>query len=431
MHANRLVLLLVVASVASAKAESFPYTGYVTTEDVYVRSGPGRNYYPTDKLAKGNEVEVYRHDPGGWLAIRPPADSYSWVSSRYVEEESAGLGRVTEDRVVARVGSKFSNVRDVIQVRLKQGELVEILDEENTGGQTWLKVAPPSGEFRWISGKFVDQQPPPNGVGEPIRNPKQHFDAVAEEEREAEVHAEVAPVDRGDPAVDQQTGSSAERLVASVREAGWHGSANDAPRSTSTVAPSEVARPRTAASLDAELDAIEAELSAMVVEEPTAWSFASLQRRAESVLDDATTALDRGRIRRVLARIARFEDIQARYQQVNDVLAKTDRANASLGEEPTAGAAAPRTIAIRTNTEDFDGVGILRPVVSKRAGAPQYALVDQRGAVLTFVSPGPGVNLQPHVGKRVGISGSRGFLAELRKPHLSAIRVSSLDAMRR
>ena len=52
----------------------------ITADDVYVRSGPGENYYPTDKLKAGQEVEVYRHDPGGWYAIRPPKGSFSWVA---------------------------------------------------------------------------------------------------------------------------------------------------------------------------------------------------------------------------------------------------------------------------------------------------------------------------------------------------------------
>ena len=65
-----------------ARAEqAFPYKAYVTAAEVYVRSGPGRTFYPTDKLHTGDQVEVYRHDPGGWCAIRPPEGSFSWVSA--------------------------------------------------------------------------------------------------------------------------------------------------------------------------------------------------------------------------------------------------------------------------------------------------------------------------------------------------------------
>ena len=55
--------------------QTFPYTAYVAVDDVYVRSGPGQNYYPTDKLKRGQEVEVYRHDPGGWCAVRPSREA--------------------------------------------------------------------------------------------------------------------------------------------------------------------------------------------------------------------------------------------------------------------------------------------------------------------------------------------------------------------
>ena len=68
--------ILGVGGSADALAVDFPYLAYVNSADVYVRSGPGRDYYPTDKLAKGATVEIYRHDPGGWYAIRPPRQSY-------------------------------------------------------------------------------------------------------------------------------------------------------------------------------------------------------------------------------------------------------------------------------------------------------------------------------------------------------------------
>ena len=140
---------------AVASAAEFPYTAYVNSGDVYVRSGPGKNYYPTEKLQKGEKVEVYRHDPGGWLAIRPPQGSYSWVSARQLEPTKKGLAKSKDDRVVCRVGSTFSDVRDVIQVRLKRDEVVEILGDGGPQG-AWYKIAPPAGEFRWIFSKFVD-----------------------------------------------------------------------------------------------------------------------------------------------------------------------------------------------------------------------------------------------------------------------------------
>ena len=44
------------------------------------------------------------------------------------------LAVVTQDGVSARVGSRFSDIRDVIQVRMHKGEAVEILDSKETPG---------------------------------------------------------------------------------------------------------------------------------------------------------------------------------------------------------------------------------------------------------------------------------------------------------
>ena len=94
--------------VSHARGEqTFPYRTYIAADDVYVRSGPGQNYYPTSKLKRGAEVEVYRHDPGGWCAIRPVEGSFTWVSSRFLKPTEDRLAVITEDGVQSRVGSEF------------------------------------------------------------------------------------------------------------------------------------------------------------------------------------------------------------------------------------------------------------------------------------------------------------------------------------
>jgi len=67
----------------------------------------GQNYYPTDKLKRGQEIEVFRHDPGGWCAIRPVDGSFTWVSGRYLRPTEGHLAVITENGVSARVGSRF------------------------------------------------------------------------------------------------------------------------------------------------------------------------------------------------------------------------------------------------------------------------------------------------------------------------------------
>jgi hypothetical protein len=146
---------------AAAQApKKFPYGAVVRQDDVSVRSGPGRKYYPTSKLRTGERVTVVRHDPGGWYVIQPPAGSFSWVPARAIERTAEGVGTVTVNNTSALVGSDESDLRDVEQRRLRKGESVEILGEKllmDAAGrkELWLKIAPPKNEWRWVLGQFV------------------------------------------------------------------------------------------------------------------------------------------------------------------------------------------------------------------------------------------------------------------------------------
>jgi uncharacterized protein YraI len=455
-------------------AEEFPFTAYATAHDVYVRSGPGRNYYPTDKLQKGDPIEVYRKDPGGWCAVRPPEGSFSWVSSRYIRSTTDGLGVVMTDQTVARVGSKFSSVRDVIQVRLDKDELVEILEEHNSGGQTWYKIAPPSGEFRWVSSRYLHDKPPHDGVSEPrsLSQDEAEYDDrefAARDDREYDQYEDEADYDNEDGVRVARSSRDDSRRDGNVRRAdyieddapeekqSWRGERqaahNDDARRSPRSEPTNVRRPTrprdqprelSADAFQFELDDIEAELSAMVAEEPTVWTFHDMKDRAARLEDNAGAALERGQARRVINKIARLEDIRKRYATVNEIRANTDRqigraeaahlaGQAAQNVTPAGFApagAAPGATAGRVDApggaSDFDGQGILRPVVSRRLDAPRYALVDELGVVQSFLSPAPGLNLQPYLGQPVGVNGARGFMPELRKPHVMVQRIKPL-----
>lgn len=49
----------------------FPYTGYISGDTVYVRSGPGAYYYPLLTMSKDTRVTV-DGEAGGWLTVKPP-----------------------------------------------------------------------------------------------------------------------------------------------------------------------------------------------------------------------------------------------------------------------------------------------------------------------------------------------------------------------
>ncbi|HZZ29531.1 MAG TPA: SH3 domain-containing protein [Pirellulales bacterium] len=389
-------------------ADQLPFTAYANSNDVYVRSGPGKNYYPTDKLPQGTAVEVYRQDPGGWYAIRPPQGSFSWVPADAVKPLGEHLAVVEKDHAMCFVGTRFSNARDVHQVRLDKGEQVEILDIKQLGdgpdAQTWCEIAPPSGEFRWVFSKFLDRDPP-SGLSH----------AIADDSHAARQHAELmGDVPAASPTEWTTKGSGAVATSASAaaggiakHESDWRatkGATDD--KSAPAVDP-----------FQAELNAIDLQVSQIVVDDPATWEFTALRRRTEALLPSADTALERGRVRLVLNRIARFEDVKHRQDLLGDPGSATASALASH-----------RPSVLPTDDPDrFDSVGKLTPVISQRPNAPAYALVDPSNQVVSFISPAPGVNLQPYVGKEVGISGQRGFMPELQKPHVTAMHVNILD----
>ncbi len=141
----------------------FPYSASVISDNAIVRSGPGKTHYATDRLQPGTEVQVFRHDPGGWIAIRPPERSFSLVQRDEVDLYENGLARVKQPETVAWVGTRLNAVdRPMWQVKLRQGEVLDVLgvvdrqqyklDEKEPD---WVQVKPPKGEFRWIKATHV------------------------------------------------------------------------------------------------------------------------------------------------------------------------------------------------------------------------------------------------------------------------------------
>jgi hypothetical protein len=358
--------------------QSFPYKAFVGTDEVYVRSGPGQNYYPTDKLSKGAEVEVYRHDPGGWCAIKPVEGSFSWVSSQYVKIEEGNLGVVTGHNVSARVGSKFSDIRGSEQVHLKKGEVVEVLETKKVGSgtspsQTWYKIAPPSGEFRWVSLKYLE--------------PAYAREGLHHRGSDGQFHES-----------DGENRSAADR------------------RSSSDKLSHEAFK--------AELNRLELELSQMVAEETEVWSFDSLRIGAESLIESAETAVDRGKARLLVSRINRFEDIKNRSDKLASLRDETDRTDKYIAGLRTTVKRAKDYVA---GDDRFDGRGRLEQVAPTKPGVPRFALMDEAGNVRTYVTPATGVNLQKYVGQEIGIVGHRGYIPEQKAQHLTASHITVLD----
>jgi hypothetical protein len=416
-----LVAFAAVVATPVLAGQTFPYKACVTTNDVYVRSGPGESYYPTAKLPAGAEVEVYRHDPGGWCAIRPPQGSFSWVSARHMKTGKDGLGEVTGDRVAARVGSQLSDIRDVIQVRLERGEAVELSGKQQPSGSDtaamWYKISPPSGEFRWVHGKYIDPDYPRDGVRKASTEPRPLPSTGRKTAGTGAKSPEALP--RWNPNASAPAGSTGGRITS----AGATGSSRRSGRGEELAWPSPApARRLTAEEFRTELDDINTELSIMLVEDPAVWNCEELERRAKALLDQAETAEQRGHARVLVNRIAHAQDVRRSSDAVAAAPTGLERRTRRLAD---IAASNPGRSGVAEG--QFDSVGRLTRVQSPKLGAPRYALVDDQGNILTYVSPAPGINMQYYLGRRIGINGVRGHVADQDAELLTAKNVRTLD----
>jgi uncharacterized protein YgiM (DUF1202 family) len=147
------------AGSGEAGSMSFPYMAEVAGDDLYVRSGPGTNFYYCSKLNKGDEVKVVGKQ-FSWARILPPPGSFSWISMQYVSIDPADpkVGTVTGDKVRVYAGS--DNVEPLhsttLQGKLDRGDKVTLLGEQM---DDYYKIAPPSFAYLWVSVNFTKPLP--------------------------------------------------------------------------------------------------------------------------------------------------------------------------------------------------------------------------------------------------------------------------------
>ncbi|HQI28273.1 MAG TPA: SH3 domain-containing protein, partial [Sedimentisphaerales bacterium] len=132
-----------------------PYVAEAIGNDVFIRSGPGTNFYQCGKLYAGDRVQVIGTQ-GGWSCIIPPVGCFSWVSMQYVSInlDNPTMGVITGDNVGVYAGSDFvlpmhSTSKQVV---LNRGQEVKLLGEEK---DDYYKIAPPQGAYLWVSTQFL------------------------------------------------------------------------------------------------------------------------------------------------------------------------------------------------------------------------------------------------------------------------------------
>jgi hypothetical protein len=173
MRLNPAVGLTALLLLAAPVAADEPLYTAVITQDAEVRSGPGfgAELIVTNRLHRGEVVQVTRERPDGWLEILPPAGSVSWISTRFLKriaERQANWAVIApqDARIPVFVGTSL-RLEGPLTVappegRVVQGTQVRGLGEPQAGeGGQWLPIEPPPGERRYIRADLVSRSAAP------------------------------------------------------------------------------------------------------------------------------------------------------------------------------------------------------------------------------------------------------------------------------
>lgn len=388
-------LIFVLFLVPFAAAQ--PYTAVIMADGTAVRSGPGTEFYPTQQLRAGDKIEVF-YEQGEWCAIRPPIGSFSWVSARFVDFGSGNVGTVLADGLASRIGNDYSDDCDTVQVTLKKGETVFILDRretpENAVSPIWLKITPPSGEFRWIH-------------------------------RSALLHGELGTMPSGIQQV-QHTEAPALPKVASA-----YLTPTTQRTGMSTVGPFQRA-----------FNELQREAYIAMTRQTDDGVYAVLIQRAQELHQMAPTDHDLERTYHVLEALQRTRAVRremalrrpaipnsgpAAGVSVNQAYIPTSAQSSSFPQS-SGGVSLPRSRA-GVNVGGYDIVGRLGEFDPCPAGYPPFAIVDESEKIICYITPSANVNLSQHVGQFVGINGVLGEYRQQGKPparHITARNVRAV-----
>lgn len=467
MHSPRLFRSLTVFALAfslwcgdagAAPIQPFEAIVQSTGEDVYARSGPGKEkYYPTLKLSDGQRVVVRRKDPGGWFMIDPPEGSFSWIAARHVERQGQRGTIIQKDPVVVRVGAFNSNQRDVEQVRLNFGDSIEILGEEaletvrdgKTTKETWYRIKPPPGEYRWVKGSSLVElnsdgsqkvlAPKPNADLAKSNSPNSPAIAKAGP-RKGDSHTPASPVIEDDGDAPRFGQPPREQLRPNDQEAdlGPEGYVGSMPRGIDN------------GTIRRELQSIGDQMREMRRLPETQWDLSAIEPEMLA-LQQASRGTSMAPL--VDQKLRELRRDQLIHQNAVEFAIRDQRgpaytrslANRQPGptndadQFPQPGTSDPRLgspVGLSSSSQNpagpapssrFQGAGIVARMRNPVPDVPRYVLITPKGQLLCYLDPLPGMNLEPYVGKSMGLNGQRGFDARLKADRM---RVQQLTPVR-
>jgi uncharacterized protein YgiM (DUF1202 family) len=363
---------------------AFPFLAEITSDDVYVRSGPGTQYYNCGKVRKDEKVKVVGNK-FSWLQIVAPAGSYSWISKQYVQIDSQNNTSGTVIGEAVRVYAGSDEVQPMhstsMQVKLNKGDKVTIVGEEKDG---YCKIAPPEGAYLWVSSQHAK---PLGTLMAPAKTPTQPQTSV--------MPMTAHPV----PATPFPTNSGSLKPQAS--------SPNE-PNMPSPAPAPVILEEQRMTQVQALKDKVEAERAKPAEQQ----NFAGIKKELMEVAGDKQSPKAARKAQGLLKEIERYE------------LSQTIAKSVKVQEEQSVKTQQQIESAKNEQLSKFEDKSIFAvigkflesPLFAETPGAKYYRVVDENGRTQCYARPtgaAADVDLSKFVGKKVGLVGTIEANAEM------------------
>lgn len=393
-HAWTLAITFLVAMPAEV-----PRVAWVADESIELLVEPDDAAYSTGRLARGLEVTIRRDGPDGWATIDPPPGSFSLIDEADVEELDGKRARVTARYAAVRPGRDGAPLPGPPRVTLKKGTLVKLLDRRplvvrrDGEARTWLPIAPPRAEVRFVRADALADDPDSSG---PIERPRRDRLASGRDEIEPPAIRRSNPASRPAPPFGPIDGrfASAEPDVA------------DAEVSPEMAEAIRRVADRHRRALGRPMDR---------------WELAPVEDAYRGLLRGADDA-DRRAVEARIAKVKRQRVAASAARTIESLIAGSRaRDGQVLAARERAAAASAR------DDGDYDASGLLQTSSKLVEGRRVYALIGDDGGVACYLSIPPGIPVEEMLSRRVGVRGSGRYDEGLRA---RVIRVSDLEILR-
>lgn len=373
------VMLCLTGAISAQEVAQTLYSATVNVPEAEVRSGPSVNaeLYATNQVRRGETVEVVKELEGGWLAIKPPTGSFSWINTRFLDQVNRTTWVVAahpDVRVPVLYGSSLKNDKPTVEgARVQRGtQLSSIGAPRSAEDGMWLPIDPPPGEVRFLRAEAVIKttgvqpvaghspagSPPPPAV--PVSNP----------------------------------GTAGYAAPAGVVDPRW-----------------QQAQQMEQAGNRAEAIRLYEQLGNTVRNSDNELSLRAYNR-AQYLRDSAASALPPSQT------VQNTHAIPAADNRVQPIPVSLQVPS------PPSHCVPCQTTSSSAGALQRSGVGRLRRSAWWLHGQPTYALEDARGQQRMYVTAQPGVNLEPYLNRNVELFGSIMYLGYPPVYHIKAVQVT-------